>query len=166
MCDQPRNPWHLDYPQNLGWGSYYSIHLLVGNKLCTHPDLLCMLTYFSQICSWPIGCIYIVIDSYKISNNFIGSAVLIVTTVIFRLVAFCCYLRHISVRQSPAIVITPQIFLTSSVTDVYVYGLLIFMFTDCFLSEFIMRAVIFQGSNSDRVHDSLLSCAVQKVGDC
>ena len=82
--------------------------------------------------------------SYKISNNFTGSAVLIVTTVICRLVAFCCYLRHMSVQQSNAIIITPQIFSTSSDTDVYVYRLLIFMFRDC---EFIMRSVIFQGSS-------------------
>ena len=97
VCDQPRKPWHLDYPQNLGWGSYYSIHLLVRNKLCRHPDLLCMLIYFSQNYSWLIGWIYIVTDTLtKSQTSFTASAVLIVTTVIFRLVAFCCYLRHIS----------------------------------------------------------------------
>ena len=94
--------------------------------------------------------------SYKISNNFTGSAVLIVTTVICRLVAFCCALRHISVQQSPAIIITPKIFSTSSVTDVYVYRLLIFMFTDCFLSQFIMRSVIFQGSSCYHVQLRML----------
>ena len=59
-----------------------------------------------------IGYIDIIIDiidtftEYQIS--FTGLAVLVVITVIFRLVAFCCYLRHISVRQYPAIVITPK----------------------------------------------------------
>ena len=170
VCDQPREPWHLDYPQNLGWGSYYSIHLLVGNKLCRHPDLLCMLIYFSQSYSWLIGLIYIVIDTLtKSQTRFTASAVLIVTIVIFRLIAFCFYLGHISVRRT----ISCHRHNPPIILNLGSYWCLMFTFTGYWYiclqvasCQFIMRSVIFQTCNSDRVQDALLSCAVENVWDC